>query len=87
MLGIVAYGDFLNTESEQPENVGGSPLFSPTHSFLLKETQNSCFCATPQNHQLMLFSWNILKNAVTKKVIVCFYNLSEENFYKSKDGA
>ena len=40
----------------------------------LKEMRNSYFCVTPKNH------WNILKRIVTKKVIVCFYDLGEENF-------
>ena len=39
----------------------------------------SYFCATPKNHQLCLPHENIKKALSTKKVIVCFYNLGEEN--------
>ena len=42
----------------------------------LKETRNSYFCVTPKNH--CLFLTNILKSTVTKKVILCIYNLDEE---------
>ena len=57
------------------------PFFrKPRHWFLLKETRNSYFCVTPKNHPVILFSWNILKSTIKKKVIVCFYNLGEENF-------
>ena len=44
-------------------------------SFILKETPNSYYCVTPKNYRLM----KILKSTVTKKVILCFYNLGEEN--------
>ena len=44
---------------------------------MLKETRNSYFCVTPTK---MFFSREILKSTVTKKVIVCFYNLGEQNF-------
>ena len=37
----------------------------------LKERRKSYFCVTPMK---------MLKSAVTKKVIVCFSNLGEENF-------
>ena len=46
----------------------------------LKKTSNSYFCVTPQNNRLMFFSRKILKSTVTKKVIVYFHNLGEENF-------
>ena len=46
----------------------------------LKETRNSYFCVTPKKHRLMFVSLKRLKSTVTKKVILCFNNLGEENF-------
>ena len=46
----------------------------------LKETRNSYFCITPKKHRLMFVSLKRLKSPVTKKVILCFNNLGEENF-------
>ena len=50
--------------------------------YSLKKTRNSYFCVTPKNHRLM-FVLKKLKSTVTKIVIVCFYNLAEENFCSS----
>ena len=49
--------------------------------YTLKGTRNSYFCVTPKIHRLMFCLMIILNSStVTKKVIVCFYNLGEENF-------
>ena len=48
-------------------------------SKILKKTRNSYFYVTPKNHRLMFDHENIKKHC-HKKVIVCFYNLGEENF-------
>ena len=47
--------------------------------FFIKESHNSSFGVTPKNHQLICLSQKNIKNHCHKKVIVCFYNLGEEN--------
>ena len=54
-------------------------ILKPNNEICFKETRNSYFCVTPKNHRLM-FLIKILKSSATKKVIVCFHNLGEENF-------
>ena len=33
----------------------------------LKETRNSNFCVTPENHRLMIVSWKYIKKQLHKK--------------------
>ena len=41
---------------------------------------NAQFLCNPQKSSVNVFLMKILKSTITKKVVVWFYNLGEENF-------
>ena len=52
---------------------------STTDDDFIKENAQFMFLCDPQKSSVNVCLIKILKGTVTKKVIVCFYNLSEEN--------
>ena len=48
--------------------------------FIVKGNAQFIFPCNPQKSSVNVRLMKILKNTVTKKVIVCFYNLGEEIF-------
>ena len=53
---------------------------SSTYYFLIKGSVQFIFLCNPQKSSVNVCLMKILKSTVTKKVIVCFYDLGEENF-------
>ena len=56
-----------------------SPILKQTNKFL-KGNAQFLFLCNPQKSSVNVCLMEILKSTVTKQVIVCFYNLGEENF-------
>ena len=51
-----------------------------TYYFVKGNAQFIIFLCNPQKSSVNVCLMKILKSTVTKKVIVCFYDLGEENF-------
>ena len=47
---------------------------------ILKETRKFIFLCNSEKSSVNVYLMKILKSTVTKKVIVCFHRLGEENF-------
>ena len=68
---------FNNTEVK---NSSEDKILGITIDNKLKGNAQILFLCNPQKSPVNVFLMKILKSTVTKKVIVCFCNLGEENF-------